>query len=137
MGMRDKIAKADIAGEQGQYLGPGNHIGVIEALKEIETPNNGDAVVLEVRLTDTDAEDHKVDEVRTVMWMIDKHKSAAGQFKRAVADILECEEEEITTDLLGELFDDKSLDGAEIAIRSFNVKTKENNDFTKHSFSKA
>jgi len=137
MGLRDKVAGAEMAGKRGQYLGPGNHTGVIQAIKEIQTRKKEDAVVLELKVEETDSEETYAGDVYTVMWMIDRHESAAGQFKRALADIVGCDEDGIDQDFLNTLFDEKCLDGTRITVRSRNIKTESNNDFTLHNFEPA
>jgi len=137
MGMLDNVAKEDPAGKGGNYLGEGNHVGVIEAVKLIETPLHDEAVVVEVRITES-TDEGSVDQVKTVMYM-DKYIAAKKDFKKMVMDVTGCSEEEakdvtMLQDIVGDL---QPMKGIVVNIESFMIKTKSDKPFTKHIWSLA
>jgi len=135
MGMLDNVAKEDPAGEGGDYLGEGTHTGVIEAVKLINTPVNGEAIVVEVKITES-TDEKSVDKVKSVMYM-DKYLAAKKAFKRMVMDVTGCSEEEskdvtMLQDIVGEL---QPMKGIVVEIKSFEIRTKSDKPFTKHNWS--
>ena len=134
MGMLDSVAEESPSGQGGDYLGVGNHEGVIEAVKLIKTPVNGEAIVVELRITKSSV-DESVDTVKSIMYM-DKYLAAKKAFVRLVMDITGCTEEELDKEALEAIVgEEQGMKGIAVAVQSYLIKTKSGNDFTKHNWS--
>jgi len=148
MSMLDNIKKQTPSGQGGDYLQEGQHVAIIDKVKHIETPTNGEAVVCEllvIQSTHPDIAqlleglkangDENPSVAKTVMWM-DKHPGGRGDFRRFVMDIAEATEEESgDVAVLAEIVGEKNpLAGTKVEVTSISKTTKSGNPFTKHSF---
>jgi len=136
MGMLENVSKESAAGDGGDYLKEGKHVAVIESVKLIETPLNGEAVVVEVRITESTTEE--VDAVKTIMYL-DKYVAAKRSFKKFVMDVTDCNEAEAgdLEVLQGIVGNEQQLKGIAVEIQSYIITTKGNQKpFTKHNWSR-
>lgn len=80
---KKKVKSADAAQGGGPYVGPGKHLLRLDLLKELESFQGDDIVVVEFIVEQTDSDDHdmRIGNRVSRLWNFSKHPSAPGNFK--------------------------------------------------------
>lgn len=145
MGRFSKVSKAE-ASNQGQYFKEGHHTVKIKAIKAFDS-SKGDGLVatIEAECVESTNPDMKIGGLYSQILMLDKHKSAPGNWIAFLGEICPAaglgdlpedggEREAIMESITG---DEQPLAGTEMRVEVWMTKTKRGGDFTLHRWDSA